>query len=76
MIKNKKITNVKIKLKNLPQKLWSIISSTDIDFFFIFLTTYMFIPTTFWLFRLLGSIGLSYVYKMITKTLLLIRTKN
>ena len=60
--------NIKASFKTKVKNTLKLILSIDIDWLFIALFTFLFLNLNIWL-RLLGAIGASYVYKMVSKTI-------
>jgi len=65
-----KLKNWKIKIKNIPKKTSALLGNIDIDFFFLFLASYFFNYTYPWYFRLIGAIGVVYIYKILIRDIM------
>jgi hypothetical protein len=69
--------NIRASAKTKTNKLISYLINRDIDWIFIGLFTFLFLDINIWL-RIAGSIGASYVYKMIINSIMRINnvTRN
>lgn len=65
-----KLKNFKIKVKNFPKKVLALLGRIDIDFFFLFLASYFFNYTYPWYYRLIGAIGVVYIYKILIRDIM------
>jgi hypothetical protein len=53
------------------KKAIELLKEVDIDFIFLFLATYLIMHYNPWYFRLIGSIGVMYIYKLIIKDIIM-----